>query len=139
MDIMQIGAQLIASKLGMDESKVDMVVSALGGLLGKGDGGGVDIGGLVSGMMQNGGLQNMAESWLGDGDNEPVSGDQVTEIFGQDKIDNFAAELGVDAPTAVDGLTEALPQMVDQGSSGGSLLDAVGGVGGLMGMAKKFF
>jgi hypothetical protein len=29
--------------------------------------------------------------------------------------------------------------MVDKASSGGSLLDAVGGLGGAMDMAKKFF
>jgi hypothetical protein len=28
--------------------------------------------------------------------------------------------------------------MVDKSSSGGSLLDSVGGIGGLMGMASKF-
>ena len=139
MDILQIGAQLVASKLGMDESKVGVIMSALGNLLGKGTGGNVDIGSLVSNMMQSGGLQSMVGSWLGDGGNDPVSGDQITQIFGQEKIDSFAAELGIDAPTAVDGLTEALPQMIDKSSSGGSLLDAVGGVEGLAGMAKKFF
>jgi len=29
--------------------------------------------------------------------------------------------------------------MIDKGSSGGSLLDSIGGLGGAMNMAKKFF
>jgi hypothetical protein len=33
----------------------------------------------------------------------------------------------------------ALPQMVDKASSGGSLLDSIGGVEGVLGMAGKLF
>ena len=46
-----------------------------------------------------------------------------------------ASQLGTDEGSLLDGLKDALPQMVDKASSGGSLLDSVGGLGGL---AKKF-
>jgi hypothetical protein len=35
-------------------------------------------------------------------------------------------------------LKDALPQMIDKSSSGGSLLDNLGGLSGALGMAKKF-
>ena len=140
MDLMKIGTQLLMSKLsGGSESGL---TSALGGLLGGGSGaGGLDIMGLVSKMQGGGtssGLTDLATSWLGDGDNAPVSHDQLKEMFGGDKISAFASDLNVDEGTALSSLSEALPSMVDQGSSGGSLLDMVGGVSGLMGMASKF-
>ena len=136
MDLMQIGAQLLQSKLGGNAQTGD-IVSALSGLLGGENG--FDIASLVSKMQGNGGLASMAASWLGDGDNAAISGNQVKEIFGADKVAEFASKLNVDEGTAVNGLADVLPEMINQGSSGGSLLDSVGGASGLMGMAGKLF
>ena len=146
MDLMQLGTQLLMNKLGGNASEGG-VMSALAGLLGSGDSnnssGGLDIGSLVSSMMsdQGGseGLQGMVASWLGDGDNDAISGDQIKSLFGDDKIAEFAGKLGVDESTAADSLADAVPQMVDKSSSGGSLLDAVGGIEGALNIAKKFF
>ena len=140
MDLMKIGTQLLMSKLGGGNESA--LSGALGNLLGGGNSSsGFDIMGLVSKMQGGGtssGLTDLASSWLGDGDNASVSNDQLKEMFGGEKISAFASELNVDEDTALSGLSDALPSMVDQGSSGGSLLDMVGGVSGLMGMASKF-
>ncbi len=141
MDLMKIGTQLILSKLGGNASE-SVISSALSGLLGGGGGkdGGLDLGSLVSSMTEKGGgLENILGSWLGDGDNDTVSSGQIKDILGGDKIAAFANELGVDEDSAADSLAEAVPQMVDKGSSGGSLLDMVGGVDGAINLAKKFF
>ena len=141
MDLMKLGTQLILSKLGGNTSESESgIESALSSLLGGGNSdGGLDLGSLVSGMMKNGGgLENIVGSWLGDGDNEAVSGSQIQDILGSDKISEFASKLGVDDDSAADSLAEAVPQMVDKGSSGGSLLDAVGGINGVLNLAKKF-
>ncbi len=141
MDLMKMGTQLLMSKLGGGNESA--LTSALGGLLGGGgsDAGGIDLMGLVS-KMQGGdtssSLTDLAGSWLGDGDNADVSHDQLKEIFDGEQLSAFASQLNVDEGTALDGLSSALPSMVDKGSSGGSLLDMVGGVSGLMGMASKF-
>ena len=45
----------------------------------------------------------------------------------------------VDEGGAADALSNFLPGLLDKASSGGNLLDKVGGLGGLAGMAKKFF
>ena len=139
MDLMQIGAQLLQSKLGSNVQTGD-IASALSGLFG---GDNLDIGSLISKVQGSGGLASMASSWLGDGANEAMSGNQVMELFGKDKVSEFASKLNVDEGTASNGLADMIPQLIDKASSGGSLLESamgsMGGVGGLMGMAGKLF
>jgi uncharacterized protein YidB (DUF937 family) len=148
MDLMKIGTQLILSKLGGGASEGG-IASALSSLLGGGNSdGGLDLSSLISGMLNKGsgdgdgdsggGIADIVGSWLGDGDNEAVSGSQIKDMLGGDKISEFASKLGVDEDTAADSLAEAVPQMVDKGSSGGSLLDSVGGLSGAIDLAKKF-
>jgi len=133
MDILQIGTDILKSKLG---GQTGVNNDAISGVLGKliGDGNDIDIAGLMAGL-QSGGLASIAASWLGDGENDSVSGDQLKEVLGGEKIAAAAAELGTDEQTLLGGLTDALPGMIDKSSSGGSLLDSAGG---LLGMAKKF-
>lgn len=133
MDVMDLAKMALAKKLGGNSAAMGGVLSSLLG----GGGGGLDIGSLVGGLKEKG-LGDVADSWLGDGDNAEISADQVKELIGGDKIAAAAQELGTDEGSLLDGLKDALPQMVDKSSSGGSLLDSVGGIGGLAGMAKKF-
>ncbi|TCK17939.1 uncharacterized protein DUF937 [Thiogranum longum] len=137
MDILQIGTDILKSKLGNQAGAGNDAVSAVLKKL-VGNGNDFDIAGLLSGL-QTGGLASMASSWLGDGANEGISPNQIKEVLGGDKVAAAASELGTDEQTLLGGLSDALPQMVDKASSGGSLLDSVGGLGGAMDMAKKFF
>ena len=132
MDIKSIAAGLLAQKLGVNQSMV-------GGIMDKLVGGGdkMDVAGLV-GSMKEKGMGDVAESWLGDGANQSVSADQLKEVIGAEQVTQAAAELGTDENSLLGGLQAALPQLVDKASSGGSLLDKVGGIGALGGMAKKF-
>lgn len=150
--IMQTAAQTFQGKLDADgdgQIEISDLIPALTGLFSN-DAGEFDI----SSIMENlnaGGLMSLAQSWLGDGDNEPVSGEQITNILGSDKISAFASQLGLSEDQAIGGLQEAVPSIIDQVSSGGSLMDmagsllggdnsaASGGLGGLLGMAGKLF
>lgn len=136
MDIKSIAAGMLMKKLTGSNSNSDAIGNVMESLIGGGDK--MDIAGLVSGL-QSKGLGDVAESWLGDGANKAISADQLKDVIGADKISAAAAQLGSDEGSLLSGLTDALPQMVDQSSKGGSLLDAVGGVSGLAGMAKKLF
>ncbi len=140
MDLMKIGTQMLMRK--MVGGNAGNAVSALSGLLGGGSGESAtpDLGGLLSKMQGNetgGDITELAASWLGKGDNEKPSLDQLKNIFGSEKIAAFAAEMGTDEETAVSGLQEAIPGMVDQASPEGNLLDSLGGIGGLASMASK--
>ncbi|MEH6455869.1 MAG: YidB family protein [Cocleimonas sp.] len=116
----------------------DMLSNALSSLTGDNAEGGLDIGSLLS-KMQSGGMAEMAASFLGDGDNAEMSDSNITDLFGSDKISNFASELGLSEEEAVGGLRDSMPQMMDQASSGGSLLDSIGGISGAIGLASKLF
>lgn len=139
-DLLQMGAKIFSeSQLSGDAgSKLDLgaLTSALSGLTGSGEG--FDIGSLLS-NLNAGGLGDIAKSWLGDGGNEGISPDQISNALGSDKIADFASKLGLSTEEAAGGLSEALPQIMDKGSSGGSLLDSLGGIEGVMGLAGKLF
>jgi uncharacterized protein YidB (DUF937 family) len=141
-DLLKMGASAFmnSNRSGEAGSGLDLgsLTSALSGLTGDSDEGGLDIGSLL-GKMQGGGMADMAQSWLGNGDNQPMEDNQVTEMFGADKISEFASRLGMSESDAIGGLRDAMPQMVDQASSGGSLLDSIGGISGAINMAGKLF
>ena len=137
MDILQVGADLLKSSMGgQGNQNMDAVSGVLQKLIGSGDQ--VDIAGMVS-AMQSGGLASVVSSWLGDGDNDAISENQIRDVVGGDKITSAAAQLGTDENSLLASLTQALPKMIDRSSSGGSLLDAIGGLDGAMNMAKKLF
>lgn len=136
MDILQLGADLLNDKLGLSVDKAT-IQEALGSLMGDGKGG-IDLQGLVGKLSSSGNLGSMVSSWLGDGGNLPISADDVSGLFGQEKINEFAGKIGSDAGTAAGGIADMLPQLIDQFSSGGDLLKSAGGIDGLMGAAKSF-
>jgi len=138
MDMMKLAEQLLASKLGNSSGggNSDLLQSVIGGLLGGSSKQGIDLGSLV-GNLQNSGLGSIAESWLGDGGNDHISRSQIESMLGSDKIKEAASQLGADQNDLLRGLQDMLPQVVDKSSSGGSLLDSVGGIGGLASLASK--
>jgi len=141
-DLLKLGAQAFMNSRGSGTagSNLDMgsLISALSGLSGAQQGGGLDISSLMSGM-QGGDMGDMLQSWLGDGQNQAISGGQVSNLLGSDKISAFASQLGLSEDEAIGGLQDAMPQMLDKASSGGSILDSLGGVSGALGMASKLF
>ena len=133
MDLKSLAVQLLVKKFGSSKSD-SAAESALDDLIGNGDQ--FDLAGMVG--QFTGGQAEIAEkarSWLGDGQNAEISESQIESVMGADKIGQFAAKLGIGQDEAKSGLAEFLPQLVDQGSRGGSLLDSVGG---LAGIASKF-
>ena len=134
MDLMKMGTELLSNSLG-GSADSDQASEALSGLLG-GSGG---LGALAAKMASSGDLSSVIGSWLGDGDNAGISADSVTALFGDSAVADFAAKLGVDPSQATSALSDVLPQLMDKSSSGGNLLDSIGGAKGLLGAAKSFF
>ena len=137
--ILQMGAKAFIESNGSGEagSNLDIgsVMSAFSSLS---DGNEFNIGSII-GLLQQGDIGDMLQSWLGDGDNQAISANQITDIFGSDKISAMASQLGVTEAEALGGLQDALPKMVDSSSSGGSLLDSLGGAQGAFNLAKSLF
>jgi uncharacterized protein YidB (DUF937 family) len=138
-NMIQIAAQLFQGQLDKEGDGLDIgdITSALTTLMSDSSGN-VDVTSMLS-NLDAGGLMSMAASWLGDGDNDAMAPEQVKSIFDGNKISEFATSLGLDENSALSGLSNTIPAVIDQSSSGGSLLDAVGGISGAIGLASKFF
>jgi uncharacterized protein YidB (DUF937 family) len=136
MDIVQMGVELLSKQMG-SQTDANSLSNALSGLLGDGQGT-IDLAGLAGKMASSGELGNILNSWLGDGANSAITAESLTNLLGDSKISEFASKLGTDSQSAANGLAGVLPQLMDKSSSGGSLLDSVGGLDGLLGAASSF-
>lgn len=136
MDLIKLGTDLLSEQLGLQVDP-QTIGNALTTLLSDG-GGSIDIAGLAGKMASSGELGNVLNSWLGDGANSAISADSILSLLGSGKVADFATSVGTDTNTAAAGLAEVLPKLMDQASSGGSLLESVGGLGSLMGAASSF-
>ena len=125
MDILDLAVKALSSNLGNSGSDSDQIRNVVSKLVGSGDS--LDLAGLVDGLKGQG-LGRIAESWLGDGENEEISVEQIKGILGENKVADAANSLGADEGMLLDGLKNLLPQMVDKSSRGGSLLETIGGI-----------
>ncbi len=134
MDLMKMGQQLLGDKLG---DNAGGMMEALSGLT---SGEGLDLAGIKD-KLTAGGMGEQVNSWLGDGENQAVSPDQVKNALGADGVAQVAEKLGVDSDTAASQLGDILPGLMDKASSGGDLMSQFtgGGAGGLLNMAKGLF
>jgi len=144
MDLLKVGGSLIQGNSDDATTGLDIgdIAGALSGLLGNSEGG-LDLSSLVGGLASNG-LGDIVGSWLGQGENSPISMEQITDLLGSDKISEFASSLGLSTESAAGALADALPQVIDQATSGeGGIMDEmlaqVGGSKGAMDMLGKMF
>ncbi|HSD55089.1 MAG TPA: YidB family protein [Burkholderiales bacterium] len=96
----------------------------LGGMLGGGGaGGGIGgLGGLLE-QMQRAGYGEQARSWVGTGQNMPISPDVLGQIFGQGGIEEIARQAGLTPQQTSEGLSELLPEVVDHVTPNGQVPD----------------
>lgn len=88
------------------------LAGALGGLLAN-NGGTGGLGGLVS-KFEQAGMGDVIGSWIGKGENQPVSGDQLENALGSDTIASIASKLGINAQTLLPMLATLLPVLIDR-------------------------
>ena len=79
-----------------------------------------DLQGLVS-KLQQGGLQDQVNSWLGNGTNLPVTPDQLRAALGNEQVRQLADHFGIPVDQALKLLSEHVPAVVDQASPNGVL------------------
>ena len=105
------------------------VVSMLGN-----DGAQGGLGDLMA-KFQHAGLGNVMSSWIGSGQNQSISGEQLTNVLGQDAVAGLAQKIGTSPEDAAGQLSNILPRLVDQLTPQGQA--PAGGLGNsadLMGM-----
>jgi uncharacterized protein YidB (DUF937 family) len=78
--------------------------------------------GIIS-KLQNGGLAQQVGSWVGTGQNVPVSGSQLQEVLGSGSIGELAQQLGMSHGDASSNLAQVLPQLIDHLTPHGQVPD----------------
>jgi uncharacterized protein YidB (DUF937 family) len=115
--------------MGLFDSLVGQVESAISGnqggvmdavthLINNPETGGLQ--GLVK-TLQDKGSGNEVASWIGTGQNMPVTADQIVQVIGNDRLQGIAQKFGLSPQTLSSGLAEMLPHVIDHLSPNGQL------------------
>jgi uncharacterized protein YidB (DUF937 family) len=100
---------LLASKMAPGASAQQSPVGGLGGLLDQ--------------LRQNG-LEQAVNSWIGAGQNHPVSPTQLHQALGQDRVEELAEQTGLPHDDLLSQLSKILPGVVDKLTPNGRLPQA---------------
>lgn len=94
----------------------DLLSGGLGGLLAGGAAGSILSGGLndLLKQFQQSGHSDTVNSWVGTGPNKTISPNDLASALGSDKINALIAQTGMSRDDLLQGLSEYLPQVVDQ-------------------------
>jgi uncharacterized protein YidB (DUF937 family) len=110
---------------GGNASPIQGVLSSLlGGGQGAAPGGamGGGLGGLISSFEQAG-LGHVAQSWISNGQNQPVSPEQLQSVFGQGRVQSMASQAGMGSGDFLSQLSQHLPNAVNGMTPNGRLPD----------------
>lgn len=94
------------------------LMESIQGLLTSSETGGID--GLVNKFKAKG-LGDTISSWIGTGENKPISGVQIQQVLGQDTIKKFADKAGISTDEISKKLAGTLPQVIDKLTPNGKL------------------
>lgn len=94
----------------------DLIPGGLGGLLGGAGAGSVLSGGLDKLVkdFQDNGYGKVAQSWVGTGRNEQIAPNDLAAALGGDTIDALTKQTGMGRADLLSGLSQNLPELVDQ-------------------------
>ncbi len=94
------------------------------------------LGGILE-KFKAGGLAEQAASWVGKGENLPVSAEQISSILGNGAIAEMAAKFGISPETLSAQIAQHLPGVVDKMTPNGEVTDSSGGLlSSVLGMLK---
>lgn len=74
-------------------------------------------------QFQQAGLGETMQSWIGTGQNLPISAEALAQVFGQQRVDAMAQAAGTDSGSLLEQLSRVLPQVVDGMTPQGSIPD----------------
>jgi len=101
----------------------DLLKGGLGGLLAGGAAGTILSGGLgdLLKQFQTSGLGDAADSWVGRGENKQIGPNDLANALGADQLEMLTHQTGMSREELLDGLSQQLPQFVDQLTPDGRL------------------
>ena len=105
----------ITAKLGGEQGQeggiasLQKLVSSSGGLQG------------LTSKLASSGLGQQVQSWVGNGQNQPVSGSQVQDAMDPSQIHEMSQQSGMSHEETADHVAQALPPMVDKATPEGQM------------------
>jgi uncharacterized protein YidB (DUF937 family) len=106
----------------MAASLLQMIQNQPGGLLG-----------MVQSFHEKG-LGGLVSSWVGSGQNMPITADQIHQVLGSDQVKALAARAGISPDQAGSAIAQLLPGIVDKLTPNGevpthsNVMEMVGGL-----------
>ena len=109
-------SELFKGALGRLEAAVVPVV--LSEVLGNGSQGGLNA---IVAKLQQAGFGDQVKSWIGNGQNLPITAEQLQQVLGSDTAKQLAARFNIPIDQLGKILAQQLPLAVDQASPDGKL------------------
>jgi len=134
--LLQIALQMLTGGSGQHGGAGG--AGGLGGLGGLGSLGALGgLGGLIQAFQRNG-LGEQMQSWIGTGQNLPVTSDQLQQVLGADTLSQISQQLGMSDGQASSGLAELLPQLIDRLTPQGQVpQQGLGDIGSILQMLGR--
>jgi uncharacterized protein YidB (DUF937 family) len=108
-----------ALKSALSQLEAAVIPVVLSEVLGGKDGqGGLSA---IVAKLEQGGLGAQVKSWIGNGQNLPITAQQLQQVLGSDTVRQLAARLNIPIDQLATVLTQQLPLAVDRASPNGAL------------------
>lgn len=95
-----------------------VIPAVLGEVLGNGGQGGLSA---IVAKLEQAGLGEQVKSWIGTGQNLPITAEQLQQVLGSDMVKQLAARFGIPIDQLAQVLAQQLPTAVDHASPDGKL------------------
>lgn len=95
-----------------------VIPAVLGEVMGNGGQGGLSA---IVAKLEQAGLGDQVKSWIGNGQNLPITADQLQQVLGSDTVKQLAARFNIPVDQLSQVLAQALPGAVDSASPNGKL------------------
>ncbi|WP_407169979.1 YidB family protein [Bradyrhizobium sp. ORS 111] len=95
-----------------------VIPAVLGEVLGNGGQGGLSA---IVAKLEQAGFGDQVRSWIGNGQNLPITAEQLQEVLGSDTVRQLAAKFNIPVDQLSKVLAQALPDAVDHASPKGTL------------------
>jgi uncharacterized protein YidB (DUF937 family) len=107
-----------AFKNALGQLEGAVLPAVLSEVLGSGSQGGLSA---IVAKLQQAGLGDQVKSWLGNGQNLPITAQQLQEVLGSDAVRQLAAKYNIPVDQITQILAHQIPNAVDKASPDGKL------------------
>ncbi|HEY0846280.1 MAG TPA: YidB family protein [Noviherbaspirillum sp.] len=119
--------------LPLMDSRTKLLQAALSLIANNGQTGGLH--GLVE-RFQEAGLGNAISSWIGSGENVPITAEQMEQVLGEGHLQQISEETGLPEHDVADRLSDMLPDLIDKLTPAGHIPQ--GGLGNMSALLDHF-